>query len=59
VAWSPLLLPLAVAAALGQGGVLPAIVAGWALVLGGALYALAHPTRGLQDLAAGTHLVPQ
>jgi hypothetical protein len=29
------------------------------LVLGGAAWALAHPTRGLQDRIAGTWLVPR
>jgi eukaryotic-like serine/threonine-protein kinase len=58
LAWGPLIVPGVIAVATRR----PSfwwIVGGWALLLGGGIYALARPARGLQDLLAGTHLVPR
>jgi eukaryotic-like serine/threonine-protein kinase len=58
VAWLPLLLPLA-AVFLWRRALVPATVLGWILIGAGTLYAVLRPTRGMQDWAAGTHLVPR
>jgi hypothetical protein len=39
-----------------KGILWPALIVG-ALILAGALFALARPARGIPDLVAGTHLV--
>ena len=58
VAWLPLLLPL-LAVFFWRRAVVPATALGWILIAVGGIYALYRPTRGLQDWAAGTHLVPR
>ena len=64
IAWSPILLPLLVVFVLeGLGGHLPDMIPVFAVALviqcAGAIVAIAHPARGLQDRVAGTWIVPR
>jgi hypothetical protein len=63
IAWLPLLLPAIVSTTLGgiasgPSGLLTVMAAALLLQLGGAIAAIAHPSRGLQDRVAGTWIVP-
>jgi hypothetical protein len=64
IAWSPLLLPAFLSTGLGGiasnlTGLVIIMATALALQLAGAIAAIAHPSRGLQDRVAGTWIVPR
>jgi eukaryotic-like serine/threonine-protein kinase len=64
IAWSPMLVPAFVSTALGGlpvglTGLMAVMVASLIIQLAGAMFAIARPSRGLQDRLAGTWIVPR
>jgi hypothetical protein len=64
ITWSPLLLPAAVSTVVGgiasaPYGLVVVMTVSLLILLGGAILAILHPARGLQDRLAGTWIVPR